>query len=67
MNIATFLSEGVVGFVVVLQLCTEGYKPTLSYIQIGAKDDKEFQCSAEENIENMPDYFKKVQFVIRNY
>ena len=50
MNIATLISGGVDSSVVVHQLCEQGIKPDLFYIQIGGGCDGLSDCSMDDDI-----------------
>lgn len=50
-KIAVLLSGGVDSSVVVYELVRQGYTPDCFYIKIGPEEDKEWDCSSEEDIE----------------
>lgn len=50
-NIAVLASGGVDSAVATHLMCEQGYKPTLFYIIIGAKEESEFSCTMEEDLE----------------
>ena len=50
-RIAVLLSGGVDSSVVVYELVRQGYTPDCFYIKIGPEEDKEWDCSSEEDIE----------------
>ena len=51
MKIAALVSGGVDSAVAVHLLTEEGFKPDLFYIKIGPEEDKEWNCTSEEDIE----------------
>lgn len=51
MNIAVLASGGVDSAVATHLMCEQGHKPTLFYIIIGAKEESEFSCTMEEDLE----------------
>ena len=50
-RIAVLLSGGVDSSVVVYELVRQGLKPDCFYIKIGLEEDKEWDCTSEEDIE----------------
>lgn len=50
-RIAVLLSGGVDSSVVVYELASQGLHPDCFYIKIGPEDDKEWDCSSEEDLE----------------
>lgn len=50
-SIAVLLSGGVDSSVVVAELVRKGYHPDCFYIRIGPQEDKDLDCTAEEDIE----------------
>jgi tRNA-5-taurinomethyluridine 2-sulfurtransferase len=50
-KIAVLLSGGVDSSVVVYELVRQGYTPDCFYIKIGPEENKEWDCSSEEDIE----------------
>jgi tRNA (5-methylaminomethyl-2-thiouridylate)-methyltransferase len=50
-KIAVLLSGGVDSSVVVYELVSQGYTPDCFYIKIGPEEEKEWDCSSEEDIE----------------
>lgn len=50
-KIAVLLSGGVDSSVVVYELVSKGFHPDCFYIKIGPEEDKEWDCSSEEDIE----------------
>lgn len=51
MSVAVLASGGVDSAVATHLMVERGYKPTLFYIIIGAKEDSEFSCTMEEDME----------------
>ncbi len=51
MDIAVLASGGVDSAVATHLICEQGHKPTLFYIIIGAKEESEFSCTMEEDLE----------------
>ena len=51
MKIAALVSGGVDSAVAVHLLKEQGFKPDLFYIKIGPEEDKEWNCTSEEDIE----------------